>query len=104
MLHIDVKAAVKAAQDYLLALFPHLAADVRLEEVELIDATMDGPAVWNVTLSFTTPSTDLAIGHNALTQLLDPIGSKAVHYPRYFKVFVIDAGTGEARAMRIRNV
>ena len=101
---IDVKAAAKAAQDYLLSLFPETVKDVRLEEVEVIDGAVGQPAVWNVTLSYTTPGLDSPKGLDALEKMLNPTATPERRYPRYYKLFVIDAKTGEARAMKIRQV
>lgn len=73
---IDVKKAVQLASDYLKMLYDD-ASDIRLEETEFLDGP---PERWAVTLSFQQFPT------------------------RLYKLFEIDANSGEVRAMRIRQI
>ena len=98
---IAVSDAVKSARDYLTQLYEGKAQEILLEEVQRGE---DRDRPWEVTLSFTIPSVDSPVGHTLYKQLTDPLGLSASGYPRHYKVLVIDASTGEARAMKIRKV
>ena len=88
---IDVKDAVKRARDYLAALYAGEALhDVYLEEVERGE---DG--FWYVTLGFARP---LPPENPIISALALPRLSE-----RQYKIFKIDADTGEIRAMRMRT-
>jgi hypothetical protein len=84
---LDVKEATQRASEYFGRLFADqgtLFTNVQLEEVELTD---DGQ-YWLITLSY-GPTTSLTILGNPGTK---------------YKVFKIDAGTGEVKSMKIRNL
>ena len=82
---LDVKQAAQKAFDYFAALYPEFLS-VQLEEVEL---TENGE-YWLITLSY--PSSGLA-----------EILGRGVG-PKEYKVFRIDANTGEVKSMKIRKV
>ena len=82
---IDVKEATAKAREYLVAFFPE-AEKVQLEEVEL---TGD-KSHWFITLSYEGVSSSVA------SSLL--VG-KTVRY----KIFKLDAETGEVISMKIRD-
>ena len=84
---LDVKEAAQKASDYFAALYSGQGiSNVQLEEVELTDHGR----YWLITLSYPQPS-DLAG--------LFGTGSR-----REYKVFKIDARTGEVKSMKIRKV
>jgi len=83
---IDVKEASEKAKSYLASFFPD-AEKVQLEEVEL---TAD-KAHWFITLSYEGVSQSVA------SSLL--VG-KSVRY----KIFKLDAETGEVLSMKIRDI
>lgn len=89
---IDVKQAVNIAVDFFRDMYAKESyADLRLEEVEFL---IDSPERWLVTLSFTRPvSTETE-------QLASTIG---VQLPREYKVFEINAESGQVYSMRIRE-
>jgi len=80
---LDVKEAAQKASEYFAALYSDQAASrVQLEEVELSD---DGE-YWLITLSY-------------------PVSpSFSVPAKRKYKIFKINAKTGEVKSMKIRNV
>ncbi len=78
---IPPQQAAENAVHYLLTLIPR-ASDALLEEIELSN---DGKT-WEVTLSFRNPGDAIAL------------------FKRDYKVFKVDATTGEVRSMRIRKV
>lgn len=85
---LDVKEATQRASEYFGRLYADqgsLFTNVQLEEVELTD---DGQ-YWLITLSY-SPTTSLG------TILGNPV--------RKYKVFKIDAGTGDVKSMKIRNL
>ena len=83
---IDVKEATGKAKEYLAAFFPD-AEGVQLEEVEL---TSD-KAHWYITLSYEGTSNSVA------SSLL--VG-KSLRY----KIFKLEADTGEVISMKIRDI
>jgi hypothetical protein len=83
---INVTEATGKARDYLVSFFPD-AEKVQLEEVELTE----DKAWWLITLSYEGASTSVA------SSLL--VG-KSVRY----KLFKLDAGTGEVVSMKIRDI
>ncbi len=81
---LDVKEAAQKASEYFAALYADQGVSkVQLEEVELTD---DGK-YWLITLSY-------------------PMVPAIVSFPpkRQYKVFKIDAKTGEVKSMKIRKV
>ena len=84
---LDVREATRTAFEYFGSLYGGEVSDVRLEEVEL---TEDG-GYWLVTLSYHAGS-EIAVMFNKATM------------PREYKLFRIDAITGEVKSMKIRKV
>ena len=83
---LDVKEAAQRASEYFAGLFADQGvSNVQLEEVEL---TEDG-GYWLITLSYPLIPSILPVN----------IVSK-----RNYKVFKIDAKTGEVKSMKIRTV
>ena len=88
---LDVKQAAQTAATYFADLYANQGVTgVRLEEVEL---TEDGD-FWLITLSF--PDTDPPKDHSFAGML----GSTAPK--RLYKVFKVDATTGDIKSMKIR--
>jgi hypothetical protein len=86
---LEVKEAVRIATEYIQTLFSEKQIpELRLEEVEL---TPDNQ-FWEVTLSFVVrePTAYLSLGDAART--------------REYKVFRINAETGQVQSMKIRKV
>ncbi len=92
---IDVQKAVITAQNYLFSL-PDTTGivreDLRLEEVEI----SDDKKYWFITLGFSRP---VDKSKNPLADLV-AISS----YERVYKVFKINAETGEVQSMKIREL
>lgn len=83
---INVKEAIDKAKEYLVSFFPD-AEQVQLEEVELSgDKTH-----WLITLSYEGVSTSVA-------------SSLLVGKSLLYKIFKLDAKTGEVISMKIRNI
>jgi len=83
---LDVKEAARRASEYFAGLYPvESNSNVQLEEVEL---TEDGK-YWFITLSYPVPSELAALNFN---------------FKRKYKVFKIDAETGQVVSMKIRKV
>lgn len=97
----DVRDAVTAAQHYfqsLKDLISDRVQDVMLEEVEL----SEDKRFWFVTLGFERP---VAQRKNALSELLPaPALPPDYKYEREYKIFKIDAETGEVQSMKIREL
>jgi hypothetical protein len=84
---IDVKQAAQSASNFINGLYSNeTISDVRLEEVELSE---DGK-YWLITLSFPLPAS-LGVVY---------LGGGG----RQYKLFKIDADTGEVLSMKIRDV
>ena len=83
---IDVKEAVKAARDFVAHVYEDQVASARLEEVEL-----DG-SFWFVTLGLARPTPTSALS-----------AAMGQEVPRSYKIFKIDAATGEVRSMKMRK-
>ena len=84
---IDVKQAAQSASNFVTGLYANeIISDVRLEEVEL---TEDGK-YWLITLSLPPPKSAIS----AVFQ----IGA------RQYKIFKVDADTGEVLSMKIREL
>lgn len=99
---LDVKEAVRLANEHLINLFGQNINDVRLEEVETVkEEVWIDPSVrdmvnletknayWLITLSY--------VPHNPKSLLLST-------ERRQYKLFKIDAETGELMSMKIREV
>lgn len=85
---LDVKEAALRASEYFAGLFADQGvSNVQLEEVELTD---DGQ-YWLITLSYPLIPSSMALPVNIVSK-------------RNYKVFKIDAKTGEVKSMKIRNV
>ena len=83
---LDVKEAAQRASEYFAGLYADQGmSDVQLEEVELTD---DGK-YWLITLSFPVPR---------------ELGAFNLTLKRRYKVFQIDAKTGDVKSMKIRKV
>ena len=86
---IDVKTAVRHAIAYLLGFEEFIAAsDIRLEETEY-----DDRGYWLITLSSIEKRNPL-----------DPLASIISRPARNYKVFRIDASTGEVKSMKVRSL
>jgi hypothetical protein len=83
---IDVKEATQKVKEYLVSFFPD-AEKVQLEEVELTD----DKSHWYITLSYE------GMSHSVASSLL--VG-KSVRY----KIFKLDAESGEVISMKIRDI
>ncbi|RPI44117.1 MAG: hypothetical protein EHM46_03250 [Bacteroidetes bacterium] len=83
---IDVKAATEKAREHLKAFYPE-ATKVQLEEVELTNDR----AHWLITLSYEGTSTSVA------SSLL--VGKSMI-----YKIFKLDAETGDVLSMKIRDL
>ncbi|MBO1437913.1 hypothetical protein [Meiothermus sp. CFH 77666] len=86
---LEVKEAVKIATEYIQTLFTDKQIpELRLEEVELSPDNQ----FWEVTLSFVVrePTAYLSLGDAART--------------REYKIFRINAETGQVQSMKIRKV
>lgn len=83
---LDVKEAARKASEYFAGLYAtEKFTNVQLEEVELTEDRK----YWLITLSY-------------------PVGPELAplnfNFKRKYKVFKIDAGTGEVKSMKIRRV
>ena len=91
---VDVKEAVAKARGYLQDMYQiEQFKDVLLEEVDLSEDNK----YWNVTIGFTRLQESTSGGPMATL-----IGQSA-EFKREYKVFQIDAGTGDLRSMRSRK-
>jgi hypothetical protein len=91
---VDVKQAVAKAMDYLEDMYQiDRFKDVLLEEVDLTDDNK----FWNVTIGFTRGQESTSGGPMATL-----IGQSA-EFKREYKVFQIDAKTGDLRSMKGRK-
>lgn len=96
-MYTDLKDAVRAAQQFALELFGEKnIEDLKLEEIE----ASDGKNKWLVTLSWTesAPPAQPASTGNPFALLNRELGRRA----RTYKQFVVDDGSGEVVAMKIR--
>jgi hypothetical protein len=85
---VDVRQAASTAANYLVSLYPQqIPSNVQLEEVEL----SDDEKYWLITLSYPVAGSGL---------------EKALNVPlkRAYKVFKVDAATGQVRSMKIRKL
>jgi hypothetical protein len=83
---LDVKEAARKASEYFAGLYSdQKIPNVQLEEVEISD---DGEH-WLITLSYPVAPELAALNFN---------------FKRKYKVFTIDAKTGEVKSMKIRKV
>ena len=91
---VDVKAAVAKAMDYLKDMYQieHFR-DVLLEDVDISEDNR----YWNVTIGFTRHQESTSGGPMATL-----IG-QSTEFKREFKVFQIDAESGDLRSMRSRK-
>lgn len=88
---INVQVAAQQAVNYLQNLAPHMGnpiTNTRLEEIEL----SEDEKFWFITLGF-----DRLIDDNLLGQLKQ-------RAERDYRLFKIDAATGDVKAMKIRTV
>jgi hypothetical protein len=83
---VDVKEAAQRASEYFAGLYQDQGlSNVQLEEVELTD---DGK-FWLITLSYPGPR---------------ELGTFNISPKRKYKLFKIDAKTGDVKSMKIRKV
>ncbi|MEG4349657.1 hypothetical protein QUA74_07930 [Microcoleus sp. LAD1_D3] len=92
---VDVRSAVGAAQQYFISLQDMIGfgtEDLRLEEAELSEDKKH----WFITLGFIRP----------VDKTINPVADLLAirNYEREYKVFKIDATTGEVQSMKIREV
>lgn len=90
---INVKTAVAAANKYLQEMKDLMAIkfeNLRLEEVELLE----NQGKWLITLGFDVPV--------KTSSLADLIANST--YQREYKIFEVDAVTGEVKSMKIRSL
>jgi hypothetical protein len=100
---VDVKEAVALASSYLRELVP-TAADLRLEEVEIIDATTNSREQWEITLSYELLNDAADVGPPGTgVGSLFQLGGALPRKPRYFRVFRIEVNSGRVRSMKIRQ-
>lgn len=97
---IDVKTAVSSAHQYLQSvqeMFGGSLDDLRLEEVEL----SEDKHAWLITLGYDLP----VKSRSHLEELLTPsaLTSKKI-FVREYKMFRVNAETGEVESMKIRRV
>ena len=90
---LGVHDAVKSATFHLESLLGNVS-DLRLEEVELSD---DG-RWWFVTLGYYRPDAR-PLPSNVINDMLGNSGG----IPREYKVFTVDAETGQVKAMKMRK-
>ncbi|NTV46428.1 MAG: hypothetical protein HGB11_07910 [Chlorobiales bacterium] len=91
---LDVKQAIAAARKAASEFFEDASLiDLQLEEVEFDTARN----VWLITLGFNVPNRNLMKGIGAV------IGNER-QYIRKYKLFMIDALTGQVKSMKIREV
>ena len=91
---VNVKDAVAKAMDYLKDMYQlEQFKDVLLEEVDISEDNK----YWNVTIGFTRRQESTSGGPMATL-----IG-QSTEYKREFKVFQIDAESGDLRSMRSRK-
>ncbi|UCF99466.1 MAG: hypothetical protein JSV89_07980 [Spirochaetaceae bacterium] len=91
---VNVKAAVSKAMGYLKDMYQiEQFKDVLLEEVDISEDNK----YWNVTIGFTRRQESTSGGPMATL-----IG-QSTEFKREFKVFQIDAETGDLRSMRSRK-
>lgn len=90
---IDVKAAVRIAIRYLQELGDFIPANgIRLEETEY-----DDTGFWLITLSTFEAQSGPAAFSEAMRRLMEPEKAR-----RNYKIFRIDAHTGEVKSMKVR--
>ncbi|HEX6746841.1 MAG TPA: hypothetical protein VF092_06050 [Longimicrobium sp.] len=89
---IDVKQAVRSAEDYARELFDE--ADLRHLRLEEVEMSEDGRQ-WKVTLGWVEP----AVAKPGLM-----INGTLRRLPRVYKLFEVDAETGTVSAMKIREL
>ena len=91
---VDVKQAVARAMDYLRDMYQiDKFKDVLLEEVDLSEDNK----FWNVTIGFTRGQETTSGGPMAV------LVGQSSEFKREYKVFQIDAKTGDLRSMRSRK-
>jgi hypothetical protein len=90
---IDVKAAVRIAIRYMQELGDFIPSEnIRLEETEY-----DDTGFWLITLSTFEPRSSLGLHSETLRRLVEPEKIR-----RAYKIFRIDARTGEVKSMKVR--
>ena len=97
---MDVKESTQTAKRYIAEVFSdENIRDIRLEEVELDDAS----GVWRITVSFLRPAqAPEQPGRSAIEGLALGIGVRSRPLRRAYKVVEIDDGSGRVRAVKHR--
>lgn len=97
---IDVRDAVAAATEYFQAVRERIGnlKDLRLEEIEL----SDDEKFWFITLGFEIIPQNPPIPDTVRDPLFPKINRK--ESKREYKIFKVDAKTGEVQSMKIRIV
>lgn len=96
-MQIDVRSAVIAAKQYFENIKDMMGDSINnilLEEVEL----SENKKFWYVTLGFSRP-----VAKNEKSLIPDAI-SLVTKTEREYKMFIVDAETGEVKSMKIREV
>jgi hypothetical protein len=99
MTTIDARNAVKSATEYLdhiKDLVGENFTNLRLEELEVAE----NGHIWMVTLGYDVPYTPSGV-ESLMTQY-QVSGNKS--YKREYKIFNVDALTGQVQSMKIRSV
>jgi hypothetical protein len=92
---VDIKQAVAAAMEFARdSLGPARTANLRLEEIE--SSTVDGNAVWLITLS--NPLTD----DRPLAGMRSIASVSGADTAREYKVFTVAKSSGEVLSMKMR--
>ena len=98
---ISVKEAVHIAIETTKTIFEgQQLLDVALEEVELTEDN----CYWLITIGFSIESTATASRTFVFNKSIEPDFVKKSEYIRKYKLFKIDAKTGEVQSMKIRAI
>jgi hypothetical protein len=95
---IPIKDAVTNAIAFAKSVLdPERTKDMQLEEVERSES--GSRDVWNITLSMLKPESPLQSLSRGTASLLGPPQG-----PREYKIFAVDASSGEVLSMKIREL
>jgi len=98
---VDIKAAVNSAYSYLREIQELVGGkfeDLRLEEVEL----SEDKRFWHITLGYDLP-VKVRVG-SQLEEMLISQTQRKQEFQREYKLFKVNAETGEVESMKIRKV
>jgi hypothetical protein len=106
---IDVKQAVSAASEFLKSLYaPNELVDLTLEEVELSSDETNWLITFGFTRRLTEPISEKVIRPapgGPFGWLSEAQSEKSQKYViREYKIIQVDAATGEAKSMKIREI